>query len=252
MSSPQSISRRLLNEYLDGLQPSPFDPQDLGLIPLSIAAEWIGSGGGKAPLTRDDPQPWALAYGSVVAAASKGRLKIYGILEGNSQVIPKDFFSGVSTYLVDFDRPLHAPFAPPDGQGAIASKYFVSAIIYPGEEEWLYGHNDALVRRIPCRNDPEQPGEEWVQLQVRRRDVRKLWNFNKAELRTRGAGRYTRRKPEALEIYRSLGPTVASGSITKISQRIAEILDARFPEDAPFKPRTIERYIREDIRSREK
>ena len=250
--SSQSTRRRLLNDFLEGLQPSQSDPQGIGLIPLSVAAEWIGSGGSKGPLSGDDPRPWELAYGALVAAASKGKLKIYGVRQGEHEAIPKRWLRGVSTYLVDFDRPLHAPFAPPDGQGAIASKYFVSAIIYPGEEEWLYGHNDALGRRIPCRNYPEQPDEEWVQLQVRRRDVRMLWNFNKAELRTRGAGRDTRRKPEALEIYRSLGPAVASGSITKVSQRVAEILDARFPEDAPFKPRTIERYIGEEIRSREK
>jgi hypothetical protein len=241
-----------LNDFLEGLQPSPSDPQNIGLIPLSIAAEWIGSGGGKVPFQPDDWQSWELAYGAIVAAASKGRLKIYGVLDGECQIVPEGLFRNISTYLVDFDRPLSAPFSPLETQGAIAPKYFIRAIIYPGEEEWLYGHNDALLRRIPHRKDPGQPDDEWVQLQVRRRVVRKLWNLDKAELRTRIVGRDARRKPEALEIYRSLGPAVASGSITKASERVASILDARYPEEPPFKPRTIERYIREEIRSREK
>ncbi len=252
MSTSQPTRRQLLNDFLEGLQPSPSDPEDIGLIPLSIAAEWIGSGSGKVPFLPDEWESWELAYGAIVAAACKGRLKIHGISDGESQIIPKVFFRNSSIYLVDFDRPPEAPYAPPANKGAEAPKYFIRAIIYPNEEEWLDGHNDALLRRTPHRKDSGLRDKEWVQLQVRRRDVRRLWKLDRAELRTRTRGRATRRKSEALDIYRSLGPAVASGSITKVSQRIAEILDARFPEDAQFKPRTIERYIREDIRSREK
>ncbi|MGQ3354016.1 MAG: hypothetical protein ACT6XY_07050 [Phreatobacter sp.] len=252
MTTPKPMRRQLLDSFLEGLQASPSDPEDIGLIPLSVAAEWIGSRGGKVPFLPDDWHAWELAYGAIVAAAGKGRLKVHGICDGANQVVPRGLFQSTSVYLVDFDKPPNAPFAPSPNKGAQKSKYFVRAIIYANEEEWLDDHNDALLLQMPHRKDPGLRDKEWVQLQVRRRDVRRLWKLDRAELRTRAVGRATRRKSEALEIYRSLGPAVASGSITKISQRIAEILDARFPEDDPFKPRTIERYIREHIRSREK
>jgi hypothetical protein len=241
-----------LNEYLDGLQPSPSDPQDLGLIPLSIAAEWIGSGGSKVPLPHDDPRPWELAYGSLVAAACAGKLDIYGVLDGDPIIIPRKLFLGVSIYLVDFGRPLDAPFAPPNEKGAIFSKFFLRAIVYPGEEEWLYGHNDALLHRIWTGNHKRHSDPEWVQLQVRYRDVKKLWRFDQPQLRTRAVGRETRRRTEVLAVYRSLVPDIAACSVTRASEQLAAALDGQFPEEAPFKPRTIERYVREERRSQEK
>lgn len=252
MTTPKPTRRQLLNGFLEGLQASPSDPQDIGLIPLSIAAEWIGSNGGKVPFLPDDWHSWQLAYQAIVAAAGKGRLKVNGIYDGESQLIPKVFFQNTPVYLVDFDKPPNAPYASYPKKGAQKPKYFLRAIIYPNEEEWLDDHNDALLLQMPHLKDPGLRNREWVQLQVLRRDVRRLWNLDGAELRTRTVGRPTRRKAEALEIYRSLGPDTSARSISKASEHVASELNARFPEEPRFKPRTVERYIRDDIRPRKK
>jgi hypothetical protein len=237
MSDLRSTRRRLLDEFLDGLQRSPSDLEELGLIPLSIAAEWIGSGAGKVPLPLDDPRPWALAYGAIVSAAGKGKIAIHGVVNHEPKIIPSQLLHGVSTYLVDFDTPPDAPFAEQDEKGAIISNFFIRAIIYPGSEEWLHGMSDALLPRIGGWGYQGFPEAEWYRLQVRRRDVRKLWRFNKPQLRTGVVGRHPRRSAEAVALYRDLGLDAGTYTVTEAAAQLA------------LKPRTIERYIRELRRS---
>jgi hypothetical protein len=138
----------------------PISPKERTHMPLSAAAHWIASEGGRISITADETW-WRPAFQKLISKIVLGVLAVNGRRGGLPEAVLSDLFVGIPVAYPGSNSP----------QLWIGDEPYLECLLFVDEADWHRSGGDKLFRsgREPCA--------EWTHLQMPSSAIARLWPF---------------------------------------------------------------------------